>query len=856
MDLIESINTEENVKGVTLNSQEIDLFNIIELSKSEEDAKKGVIEYLKKLFDARKRKDLKNMSIESKVQKIIGEKDTIDNKTKIDMMNFILSNQSQIAKLWRDKDALGSFIQSNGKDSRYLDIILDMRAYFEYQFEGILTFLVDKDGNTINPDKCDFDVVDIDKTFGKVKAIHSYITQKDENGKNRFNTLTLDSQGKFKSVAGNLTLAEEEHATPEDYSLDRLRDGYEFALRHGMDVRVNALVFYSDFPSRLVGAPKEAFETALINYGKAIASVVEEYEKKGVATYVDMFNELVDYYEPFSERTDTWNSKLSIEELCKIATTIKSYMPNANFCYNDWNFENGMKREAICRVLDKIAAYEKAHPEEGTILDHIGMQFHTSINDVEGAKQSIEDMQRYGIPLQITELDISKKLDGIDYEGAIQKYRVGDTAEYLAIKKYEQKLQNEMMRVLRDAISERKITGITVWSISDELCADLAHGKEASVIDMKFDGSSFEFSGKDMDQVIEMTPVEMQMINQSRERFKQKEREQRVKRPVQDFSYHNHTMRCGHAQALTGIEDYIKQAIKGGIKKLAFTDHMPIPGDFNKEQNARMDMAEIDSYLEEIKYFREKYADEIEIEAGFEMEFSQRDKMGARNNGVNHFEDLKRRSEEKGLPYKMIIGQHFVVDERGKTINIGRQKDGAQLKLDDLRRYVNDIAFAMHKGIPDIVAHPDIFMQGRNEFGEAEEFMTRMICKAAIETGTTLEINFGRMVKKHNPAKPISEQRIEYPSPDFWRIVAEETEKASEDKPLKVVFGKDSHYPGQLSETRDYQIAREIIGDETLSRLYFVKDDLKTRDTEILERLGIRKLDEGPRTERKEEEVK
>ena len=41
-----------------------------------------------------------------------------------------------------------------------------------------------------------------------------------------------------------------------------------------------------------------------------------------------------------------------------------------------------------------------------------------------------------------------------------------------------------------------------------------------------------------------------------------------------------------------------------------------------------------------------------------------------------------------------------------------------------------------------------------------------------------------------------------------------------------------------------------------VGKLYFVKDDLKTRDTEILERLGIRKLDEGPRTERKEEEVK
>ena len=52
-------------------------------------------------------------------------------------------------------------------------------------------------------------------------------------------------------------------------------------------------------------------------------------------------------------------------------------------------------------------------------------------------------------------------------------------------------------------------------------------------------------------------------------------------------------------------------------------------------------MAEIDSYLREIKHFREKYAGVIDIQAGFEMEFSQREKMGAKNNGVNHFEDLQ-----------------------------------------------------------------------------------------------------------------------------------------------------------------------------------------------------------------------
>ena len=64
--------------------------------------------------------------------------------------------------------------------------------------------------------------------------------------------------------------------------------------------------------------------------------------------------------------------------------------------------------------------------------------------------------------------------------------------------------------------------------------------------------------------------------------------------------------------------------------------------------------------------------------------------------------------------------------------------------------------------------------------------------------------------------------------------------------PLKVVFGKDSHRPGQLSREDDYKAARDILGEDVLSKLYFVKDDLKTQDIEMLQKLGIRKLDEGP----------
>ena len=64
--------------------------------------------------------------------------------------------------------------------------------------------------------------------------------------------------------------------------------------------------------------------------------------------------------------------------------------------------------------IRKIQNYEREN--SCRILDHIGTQCHTSINDIEGLRQSIEELQQFGLPIDITELDISKGLDGVDYE--------------------------------------------------------------------------------------------------------------------------------------------------------------------------------------------------------------------------------------------------------------------------------------------------------------------------------------------------------------------------------------------------------------------------------------------------------
>ena len=399
MDLIGSLTGLNNVRGITLNSQQIDLFNIIEQMNKKtltrEQAIQRVNEYLGDILQASKlSKEMSSqgLSTAQKIKRIVEEK--ADNVPEEEFLKFLYKNAMQIRANWDPRAGLEKLFEGQEIDSTYIDEILNIKKYFAYQTHGILTFLVDSNGQTINPESKEISI-DTEKTFKKVQALYDYVVGSLKKDKKRFTRLTLDGQGKFGTVAGVIETEKEANAQPEDYNLTPLRQGYEFARKYEMnEVYINALVFFKDFPDRLVGGTKEQFETALINYGKAVASIAKEYESQGIHTVVDMFNEFVDYNAPFSERTNNWMSKLSVEDLCKIAVAVKEEMPNADLGYNDWNFENPEKRKTIFEVIRKIQEYEK---ENGCrILDHIGTQCHTSINDIEGLRQSIKELQQFG----------------------------------------------------------------------------------------------------------------------------------------------------------------------------------------------------------------------------------------------------------------------------------------------------------------------------------------------------------------------------------------------------------------------------------------------------------------------------
>ena len=124
---------------------------------------------------------------------------------------------------------------------------------------------------------------------------------------------------------------------------------------------------------------------------------------------------------------------------------------------------------------------------------------------------------------------------------------------------------------------------------------------------------------------------------------------------------------------------------------------------------------------------------------------------------------------------------------------------------------------AIEKNIPNIIAHPDLYMLSRNNFGEAEEQVARIICSTAEKYGIPVEINLSDPVMYIRKQK----EKVKYPCKEFWKI-------ASEYKDLKILYGIDAHFREQIElYEKAVELANEIIGKDIISKLHFCDENLE-----------------------------
>jgi histidinol-phosphatase (PHP family) len=265
---------------------------------------------------------------------------------------------------------------------------------------------------------------------------------------------------------------------------------------------------------------------------------------------------------------------------------------------------------------------------------------------------------------------------------------------------------------------------------------------------------------------------------------------------MQNFNYHTHTYRCGHADDNMMDEDFVKELINKGFKKIAFTDHAPNKDGIDDRRYMRMKYSEKDEYLNSIKSLKEKYKDVIKIETGFEVEYLPGQEK-------NLFE-LKNETD------KLVLGQHYIYAKDNKTLKIFRHHDFSD---EDLIRYANYIDMAMEKGIPDIIVHPDLYMLSRVTFGETESKVAHIICKSAEKHNIPLEINLTEAFLFLIGRK----RKINYPSKEFWQIASNYN--------IKVLYGIDAHYKEQIRMYEEcITEVNNLIGKEVIEKLQFIEN--------------------------------
>jgi HisJ family histidinol phosphate phosphatase len=234
-------------------------------------------------------------------------------------------------------------------------------------------------------------------------------------------------------------------------------------------------------------------------------------------------------------------------------------------------------------------------------------------------------------------------------------------------------------------------------------------------------------------------------------------------------NYHTHTRWCRHGSG--EIEEYIRAGIAGGLRELAFTEHVPLPGDPDRR---RIRCDELDAFDRELNDLIVKYASAIRIRKGLECEYYPQ--------LLGYYEDLRDR-----LGYEiLILGQHTSIDRKLDYFGISRPND--------IRRYADEVCRGLETGLFAFLAHLDApitsYLVPDRPFLDA---MARIfsLCE---ERDIPVEINANGLGHRRG-----------YPCREVWEL--------ARSYQLRVLVCADAHYVPDLickNVTKCEDLAREL----------------------------------------------
>ena len=241
--------------------------------------------------------------------------------------------------------------------------------------------------------------------------------------------------------------------------------------------------------------------------------------------------------------------------------------------------------------------------------------------------------------------------------------------------------------------------------------------------------------------------------------------------------YHLHTPLCGHAAGAP--REYVLAARKAGLAEIGFSDHNPMPTQFD---DWRMAPDQLPHYLESIRDAQREFPD-YRIRLGLECDI------------IHAFEGHVRYLADQADWDYLIGAVHYITPE-WDVDNPKHLKRWTEQPVDEIWQAYFDTYTRMIKScLFDFLAHPDLVKKfGHRPEGDLSRFYRPML-DAAAEAGAVLEVSTAGLRKD---VKEI------YPSRDFL--------VAAHQRHIPIVINSDAHAPGEVAYEFDlaYDLVREV----------------------------------------------
>jgi endo-1,4-beta-xylanase len=190
-----------------------------------------------------------------------------------------------------------------------------------------------------------------------------------------------------------------------------------FARAHGQRLYGTTLVWFAQDPPAFhpLDGNRPAFAAALRRY---IQAVVGRYA--GLAVGWDVINETVED-DGSGVRRSIWSRNLGeIDHMLFAFEAARAVDPHAVLFINDYGLELlPKKRLAFLRLVETLL-------KRGAPLGGLGTQSHLSVDDTQpgACRRTIAELARFGLPIHVSELDVSLGRKALDLRSPAEKRRL------------------------------------------------------------------------------------------------------------------------------------------------------------------------------------------------------------------------------------------------------------------------------------------------------------------------------------------------------------------------------------------------------------------------------------------------